>query len=347
MSMVKRCLRSLLEAVFGGVFIYLIAFAALSTASPGSDGRAATLWSLLVLAVVLGVVVVVVGFRKRQPIVRAAGLSLLVAGGLFGNVIDTDLRHQAALDELEAKLPSAESMELKDRYQLFEGLAELVPKNPDYRAQRDQLKVALKEQEREQAAEKERVRIATEDEQRKKAREEACAKMSRSPDAAAEAFQQWISGAGKPGYKTPPPNFISNFVREQLTCYPDDEKLAKFLARLEAGAREAAQEEDAFRNPQDYLKLKVVQWSKGAGGVVAEADFRIQNTAPKIVMRDITIACNWTAPSGTIVSTKRHTIYDVVKAGGTRSFANVNLGFIDPQASRMGCSIVSAKPSWL
>jgi hypothetical protein len=74
------------------------------------------------------------------------------------------------------------------------------------------------------------------------------------------------------------------------------------------------------------------------------ATFVIKNTSP-FDIKDITIHCTNAAPSGTVIGSIDHTIYDLVKANSTKTFREVNMGFIHSQASSSGCHVVTATSS--
>jgi hypothetical protein len=57
-------------------------------------------------------------------------------------------------------------------------------------------------------------------------------------------------------------------------------------------------------------------------------------------VKDITLSCALSAPSGTIIGTKTITLYQTFPPGITPTpVKNVNLGFIDPQVSRVSCGV--------
>ena len=62
-----------------------------------------------------------------------------------------------------------------------------------------------------------------------------------------------------------------------------------------------------------------------------EADFTITNSSPYEI-KDIEIKCIHYAKSGTRLDSNTRTIYDVIKAGETKKFQNLNMGFIHSQA---------------
>jgi hypothetical protein len=99
--------------------------------------------------------------------------------------------------------------------------------------------------------------------------------------------------------------------------------------------------ENAIENPEKFLEITKWSWSKGGFGAIMIATFTIKNTSP-FDIKDITIHCTDSAPSGTVIDSNDHTIYDLVKANSTKTFREVNMGLIHSQASSSGCHVVSA-----
>jgi len=97
----------------------------------------------------------------------------------------------------------------------------------------------------------------------------------------------------------------------------------------------------AISNPEQFLEIVKFSWNKQGFGVVMEANFTIKNTA-SIDLKDFKIRCEHSAASGTLIDSNNHTIYDVVKANSTKNFRAVNMGFINSQAARSSCTVVSA-----
>lgn len=87
--------------------------------------------------------------------------------------------------------------------------------------------------------------------------------------------------------------------------------------------------------------VKVTQWSwtKSEFGIM-EADFTISNGAP-VDVKDITIRCEHSGPSGTVMDSNTRTIYEVIRAGEVRRFENFKMGFINSQATRSSAMIKS------
>jgi hypothetical protein len=83
-----------------------------------------------------------------------------------------------------------------------------------------------------------------------------------------------------------------------------------------------------------------LQWRKVAFGTVMEADLRIRNTTDFDV-KDLVIGCTEYAPSGTAIDHNTRTVYQIIKAGETRTLPKVNLGFVQSQATVGGCEVIS------
>jgi hypothetical protein len=99
----------------------------------------------------------------------------------------------------------------------------------------------------------------------------------------------------------------------------------------------------ARSEPELFLEIVDFNSSKEAFGSVMEASFMIKNNA-LIDIKDITVLCEHSAASGTVIDRNSRTIYDVVKSKATRSFKKINMGFIHSQALRSACRITAATP---
>ena len=94
-------------------------------------------------------------------------------------------------------------------------------------------------------------------------------------------------------------------------------------------------------NPASNMTLDW-RWHSGGFGVVMVADFTVTNKNAFDV-KDIEVTCKSYGASGTSLGSVDHTIYDVVKAGKTRKFKDVNVGFINSQASKANCEVTDVK----
>lgn len=132
--------------------------------------------------------------------------------------------------------------------------------------------------------------------------------------------------------------------REKLTYYSGKVREEQEKERIE---KEKIKKEEfnknlARSNPEQFLEIVKFSWSKEGFGNVMEANFTIKNKAP-IDIKDFEVRCEHSAASGSLIDSNNQTIYDIVKANSTRTFRNVNMGFIHSQASRSSCNVVSAK----
>jgi hypothetical protein len=95
-------------------------------------------------------------------------------------------------------------------------------------------------------------------------------------------------------------------------------------------------------NPALRVRLKKYDWFKGGFDTVMLGHFTIQNANPFDV-KDISIHCEVSGNSGTVLGTTSATIYDVVPANKTRTFRDVNLGFVRNQAAQAWCKLTDVK----
>jgi hypothetical protein len=82
-----------------------------------------------------------------------------------------------------------------------------------------------------------------------------------------------------------------------------------------------------------------LSWYKGGFGVVMVLNHvKIKNPA-SVPVSDFRIACEMLGPSGTRVSSVSTVLYETIGAGKTRTFRNVNVGFIHDQSARASCRV--------
>ena len=102
--------------------------------------------------------------------------------------------------------------------------------------------------------------------------------------------------------------------------------------------------EEAEAKKKEAIKdLEIVnfKWNKEGFGSVMEADITIKNNGT-VDVKDIKIECVHYAPSGTKIDSNTRTFYEVIKAGESREFKGVNMGFIHSQAEKSESTITSA-----
>ncbi|BCG27550.1 hypothetical protein TUM18999_57410 [Pseudomonas tohonis] len=83
-------------------------------------------------------------------------------------------------------------------------------------------------------------------------------------------------------------------------------------------------------------KLETKEWH--AEGAVLLVTLSVHNGADTGI-KDLRISCDLYGASGTKIDASKATIFDIVKAGQTREFADFNMGFFHPQTDSLGCRI--------
>jgi hypothetical protein len=86
------------------------------------------------------------------------------------------------------------------------------------------------------------------------------------------------------------------------------------------------------------IKLTNFAWRKGGFNNVMIATFTIENNNP-FSIKDIDIACEIRAQSGTVLGQLAKAIYNLITAGGHKVVRDFNMGVIDDQADRVSCKL--------
>jgi hypothetical protein len=92
--------------------------------------------------------------------------------------------------------------------------------------------------------------------------------------------------------------------------------------------------------PRTLVTISDFNWAKGGFGNVGLGTFTIKNDNT-FQVKDVAIRCDFYANSGTSLSRADATIYEVVAAKKSRTFREVNLGFIHSQSSKASCRVIS------
>jgi hypothetical protein len=100
-------------------------------------------------------------------------------------------------------------------------------------------------------------------------------------------------------------------------------------------------EERIRPDPKTFLLQSLsldFNWRKEAFGDVMIADFTLHNPT-QYRFKDFEITCTHSAPSGTVIDSNTRTIYEMVEPTSLKKVRNMNMGFINSQATRSGCRI--------
>jgi hypothetical protein len=94
-------------------------------------------------------------------------------------------------------------------------------------------------------------------------------------------------------------------------------------------------------DPRRFLKPELVSWQWGKGGfdsVMLLKNVRIKNGRPDDI-KDLIISCTVSGASGTDLQSLRTVLYDIVPAGRTKTFREINMGFVHSQAAGASCDV--------
>lgn len=124
-----------------------------------------------------------------------------------------------------------------------------------------------------------------------------------------------------------------------LTTGGTQPETTKTAAEAEADLREFR-----LRNHKldlDKLQISKENWTTGGFGTVMMYDFSVTNNADA-PMKDLQLECTTYGASGTKLNTLEYTLYEKIPEGKTRTFRDLNIGFIDGQSARAHCVITGA-----
>jgi hypothetical protein len=107
----------------------------------------------------------------------------------------------------------------------------------------------------------------------------------------------------------------------------------------QSGAAPAAGPPEAA--PVNGLKISSQSWRRGGLGSKALITFTLRN-GNDYAVGEIGLLCSFTRADGSPVTERRPTIHDTVKTKSRKTFARVHVGFINVNASRAKCALLSA-----
>lgn len=81
-----------------------------------------------------------------------------------------------------------------------------------------------------------------------------------------------------------------------------------------------------------------LDWRKDGFGTVLIASFSIKNHGARPI-KDPQILCVHSADSGTLIGNSSKTVYEAIQPGASTYVHKLNLGFIDPQTTRVACAV--------
>lgn len=97
-------------------------------------------------------------------------------------------------------------------------------------------------------------------------------------------------------------------------------------------------------SPLDGLKISSQSWRRGGLGSKALVTFTLRNNNPYAV-KDVEIACAFRRRDGTHLTDRRRVIPGEVDKRGRKTFTAVLVGFVNVNASKANCTLVTASKS--
>ena len=94
-------------------------------------------------------------------------------------------------------------------------------------------------------------------------------------------------------------------------------------------------------SPLDGLKIVSQSWRRGGLGSKALVTFTLRN-ANEYAVKDIEIACTFTRRDGRHLTDRRRIIPDTVNMKSRKRYAGVLVGFVNVNANKAKCSLVTA-----
>lgn len=128
------------------------------------------------------------------------------------------------------------------------------------------------------------------------------------------------------------------FWKETAALAPANAEYARKRRELEQKVEELSHVNDS---PSLGAQVEKVAGHKEAFGNVLVIDITIRNDNQSH-LKDFNITCDSIGPSGTVISSNSRILYDTVEARKTRTFRNLNMGFINRQSTKLNCRIDEA-----
>jgi hypothetical protein len=93
--------------------------------------------------------------------------------------------------------------------------------------------------------------------------------------------------------------------------------------------------------PMDRLKLSSQSWRRGGLGSNALVSFTVRNNNDYAI-RDVEISCAFARRDGGHLTDRTRLVPGIIETRSRKTFAHVHIGFVNPNANRAKCALVSA-----
>jgi hypothetical protein len=91
------------------------------------------------------------------------------------------------------------------------------------------------------------------------------------------------------------------------------------------------------------VQAKKMSWYKDAFDTIMMISFTLVNTN-SFEIKDVEITCEGFGNSGTQIDRNVRTVYETVKAKGSKRMRKFNMGFIQSQVTKSSCAITDFRP---
>lgn len=133
--------------------------------------------------------------------------------------------------------------------------------------------------------------------------------------------------------------------RQIIGMAPSEAKWRDRMAGLEAEDAKMRKDVEEVRRqllfPEEFALFELKHWRKGGFGSVMTVSGTIRNNS-RFALKDFTLQCELSAPSGTLVDRNVKVVYEQVAAGSSKVIRDFNMGFITEQSAAASCKIVRA-----
>jgi hypothetical protein len=93
--------------------------------------------------------------------------------------------------------------------------------------------------------------------------------------------------------------------------------------------------------PMDRLKISSQAWRRGGLGSNALVSFTVRNNNDYAI-KDVEISCAFARRDGSHLTDRTRLVPGIVEMRARKTFAHVHIGFVNPNANRAKCALVSA-----
>jgi len=102
-------------------------------------------------------------------------------------------------------------------------------------------------------------------------------------------------------------------------------------------AQHIPQHRDLARN----IQIEHITYSFGGFDNVLIVKVKLKNRG-KVTLKDFLFDCVTVSQSNTELGKPQYTLYQSLAPGQSKTFSNVNIGFVNSQTARAGCEVISA-----